>query len=247
MFHLLANYGSLAATANLEVPAISDQVIQITNSRHRPGKDMDLVCAYGVGDLLLRARLASPKTRAIKEPYIYPLGVGAANDTPLWPCDLRNHPFRLRANEEIIWEITNSGAGPTATYIFSILQAGFTPAPRGEIYTIRGTGTTTMTANAWTEVTVTWEAQLPVGRYAVIGGNFIGASARAFQVIFEDQFYRPGGFGIEAEGTPGWEGQMKGGLGLWGEFETTVYPRIMGFCDSADTAETVYLEVIKIR
>lgn len=246
MFHLAANFVALANTANTEVPALEDDVLVRRQSRHTPVEDLRLFAAYSSAVTLLRTRLASPSVRGVTPAFITPVGVALLPPTDPNFMDLRDNPFLLRRDESVIYESTDSAAGPNNHYIISWLSPRLTPAPVGDVYTVRGTSTTAAVASTWTTITVTWDTDLPQGMYSVIGGLCFATNQIAFQVIFNGQYYRPGGLGGASAGIrPPWP-QLMGGFGEWGRFRSLDYPGIRVLNDGTDNAHTVFLQCVKV-
>lgn len=246
MFHLAANFVAIANVANTEVPALNDDVFTLRSSRLVPTEDLYLGAVFSSAVTLLRTRINSPNVRRISPAFIVP------TDTTLLPktdpnfMDMRSNPLLLKRDEALIYESTDSAAGPNNHYIISWLLRDRQPAPVGDIYTIRGTSTTAGVASTWTTITVTWDNDLPVGDYVVIGGSFISATAVAFSVMFDGQTYRPGGLaGADAGVRPPWP-QYNGGFGAWGKFRSLSFPGIRVLDNATGNAHTVYLNCVKV-
>lgn len=246
-FHLTANFVALANVANTDVPALNDDVLYRQNSHFVPDVDCDLMAAYASAVTLTAARLNNPKTRQITPAYLVPIGTTLLPITRPQVVDYRMRPFRLRAQEEIVWEATDSAAGPNNLYLINWLGFGNSPAPNGDIYGLRGTSTTAAVASTWTTVDVAWQNTLPAGEYSVIGASYTATNAVAFSLIFYDQFWRPGGLGKAAAGIAEWEPQLWGGLGEWGRFTTITLPRLRVLNDSTDNAHTFILNCVRLR
>ena len=247
MFHLAANFGSLANVANTDVPALNDGILSIRNGHHVPAEDLQLVASLPLGALLVRARINNPYLQAIAQPYLLPVQRTALPNTIRSLADYRKHPIPYRNSEEIQYQITNSGAGPTNTYIISALKRSDNPAPTGQPYMLQGTSTTAAVASTWTPVSMTWNFNLPAGLYSVIGGVYYANNAVAFQVTFDGMYYRPGGIGYATEGIEPWMPQLTGGFGEWGQFNTISLPRITVLNDSTDASHTIYLNCVRLR
>jgi hypothetical protein len=119
--------------------------------------------------------------------------------------------------------------------------------PPGNVYTIRGTGVATLGATAWTNINpITWQNTLPNGLYAVVGGAFQSATCLAGRVIFENTPYRPGAVGQQL--ITDWTNDIfrNGGLGVWGQFHNYAMPQVEFLASAADTAQTVFLDLVKI-
>lgn len=246
MFHLAANFVALTNAANLDVPALNDDVLQVQNGHHIPSKDVNLAAVYAGATTLLRTRINSPKVRQISPSFLSSVNAALLPPTDPNIVDMTDSPFVLRGQEEIVFESTGSAAGPNNHYIISWHQVAFEPAPRGDIYTIRGTSTTAAVASTWTTVAVAWDIQLPAGRYAVIGGTYFATNAVAFSLIFDNQYWRPGGLGGATPDVRPWTKQIKGGLGKWGEFNTVTLPRVRVLNDSTDATHEFLLDIVRI-
>lgn len=246
MFHLLANFVAIDATVNMDVPALNDGIMNIQNGHHIPPEDLQLVAAYSSAVTLLRTQLNNPRTRQVTPSQLDPVGntLLPANNPPI--AMFLDNPFTLRAQEEIVYQSTDSAAGPNNHYIVTWLRRMNVVSPTGDIFTLRGVGATTVVASTWTPATVTWDQQLPAGRYACVGGKVVSATGIAFQLTFDNQFWRPGGLAVVGAGTREPAFQRRGGLGVWGYFNTVTMPRLTMLCNAADTAQTVYLDLIKI-
>jgi hypothetical protein len=135
-------------------------------------------------------------------------------------------------------------------YVLVALGPATQPAvPGGQLRIIRATGTTTLTPNAWTTVAVTPEQSIEPGTYELIGFIAISANAIAARAIITGQVWRPG--------LPALNGSEAAALDFnrvplqelmfepMGTFDHQNFPQFQFFAAAADTAETVYLYVIK--
>lgn len=246
MFHLATNFGSLDNTANVQVNALQDDVITIANNLHTPAEEYEMFARVALGALLIRARDVTPSIQQVLNSYMAPIIPAAIAPQDALIETFGDFPIRRKVYEPITYQITNSGAGPTATYVFSWLRKSFTPAPRGQIFTMRGASTTAAVANTWTTVATTWEPQLQSGLYAVIGGSYAGVAGIAFSCIFQNQFLRPGGLGATLEGTMPLPMQRRGGMGLWGTFPISSYPIMRVLNGTTTAAHTFYLDLVRL-
>lgn len=246
MFHLAANFVALANVANTEVPALQDDVLQLRSARHTPSEDLFLFGGYASAVTLVRSRLNAPTTRLVAPSFLIPVQTTLLPPTDPNFMDVRQNPFRLKKDEGIIWESTDSAAGPNNHYILSVLSPRLDPAPVGDMYTIRGTSTTAAVASTWTTITVTWDSDLPQGIYAVVGGMYIATNAIAFSCIFEGQYWRPGGLGSANAGVRPYAAFLKGGFGKWGQFRSLNPPGIRVLNDGTDAVHTLFLDVVKV-
>lgn len=245
-YHLAAYTEAIDATANNDVAALNDGIMAIANGHFLPQFNYQLLFAYAGSVTLDRARLNSPSYRQITLPFIIPVNVAALPATPPRLADYRQYPFHVRGLEELAMEAT---AGPVGTERFNGLiglSDGMSPTPPGNVFTLRGTGTTAVVANTWTQVPITWADALEEGRYACVGLSAISTTAIAARLTFENQFLRPGCVGQATVADFNHEVFRKGRLGEWGRFRSTRMPLVEWLANAADAVETVYMDLIKV-
>lgn len=245
--HVAAYTGNVAVVAETELSAVTDNYFVIQNNHFLPQRDMPLLFALIAGLNLSRGRINTPSLGVVASPNIYPLSGAAAPGSPPRFADYVNTPLLFRALEEIQLFTTQPAA--VAQQNFGILgfSMGAEPAPGGNIFTIRGTATGALTANAWTNVgTVTWQNVLPSGVYAVVGAMFESAGALAGRLILENTAYRPGGLGVQSVNDVESDLFRRGGLGVWGRFHNYAMPQVEMLSASADASETIALDIVKV-
>lgn len=241
-----------AATDNDEA-AIGGIGDYVQNGHHVLARDGRLMAAISMGISSSRVRIDAPALRMN----------GAQLD--LWPferaaipseysniCDMRaDSPF-LSKEEEII--IKHSGNGTTGTNenwtTILFIGDGNLAVPQGNTLQLQLTGTTTLVANAWTNVNLTPSETLRQGVYEIIGLAAYSAGGQAARLRFQGA--------PEAAWTPGcvcsntnlgvvpsfmfWNG----GMGSFGRYQPTAPPSIEFLSNSADTAETVWMRLLRI-
>jgi hypothetical protein len=226
---------------------VTDDIVAIRNGRFFPTRNYDLVYSYQGTAQEGRVRLITPSFRQVSTPWLVPLNLGVEPGSDPSVADYRSNPLTLRGLEEVEAEATNTDAVAAADYVVvEGWQLSYEPMPAGDIWTMRGTGTTTVTADNWTTVAITWQDMLPVGRYVVVGGHFVSTTGIAWRIIFEDQTARPGGLCVDSSTEMTHPMFRWGGLGVWGHFDSNRMPLIQAFCDAADTAQTIYLDFVRI-
>jgi hypothetical protein len=162
-------------------------------------------------------------------------------------ANLREDPLKLKALEEIQILHTHTAVGAEVNYAMLGLMIQDIPQPAGNVYTIRGTGAATLTANAWTNIgTITWTNNLPNGVYAIVGGTFFSATCLAGRFAIEGFPWRPGGLGLQALGNQTDTLFRYGRLGVWGTFHNYAMPQCEFFATAADTSEEVTMDIVKI-
>lgn len=246
-FHLLAYEESIDNTANVDLDAITDDIITIQNSHFFPSVDLQLQWASAMAATLDRCRIQTPTLRQITPPFIRPIiaaAIPADNDEP---ADYIDNPFRLPRLEEIALEATSAVAmGSEQCLAFLGVTAGMQQAPVGNVYTMRGVSTTASVALTWTTLTTTWADTLPDGRYAVVGLYVRGATNAAARIIFEEQQWRPGCLTVAAIGSRSSSMFRKGRLGTWGLFNSWAFPQIQVLNTAAVSDFNMYLDLVRV-
>jgi hypothetical protein len=246
-FHTLAWRLSLADVTATDVTPVQDSIMTIQNGHFVPQTDHMLLYASYQAAGATRARLISPTLRQVTTPWIRPTAVAIVQGVEAHVADYRGNPLRLRMLEELQYEAlqTTGGAG-VVVGIAGIQRTPSAPAPGGDTFTMRGTATTTLVAGTWTQGAVTWQDSLPTGKYACVGLQYVGATALAARLIFEEQVPRPGCIAAGLVTSQQHEMFAKGGLGVWGIFDSNRMPNVEFLANAADTAEEVYLDFIRV-
>lgn len=249
MFHLAAYTSTaLANTANTDIAALFDGILTIQNSHFILNQDMQLQLAAAMSVSLVRARLNSGTLRQINPSYVRPVSVATLPPTDPNVMDLRANPLTLSGREELQVEATSTQTGTEVfTALLALSPGPLQPAPRGNIIIARATSTTAAVANSWTQVAVTLETGLPVGEYAIVGGEYHATNAIAFRLTLDNQYWRPGFQGHATTGLRPHFAQLWGGLGEWGRFTNFSLPRFEVLNNSTDNSHTFYLHLIKTR
>lgn len=219
----------------------------IQNGHYVPQFDQFLLYAYFGAATPNRARLISPAFRQLSTPWIRPVNTDIVPGHRPGIADYRMNPLRIRALEELQLEgMQTTGGAAVVAAIAGITRNPVMSAPNGDIITMRGTGTTTAVAGGWTNCAVTWQDTLPTGTYAVVGLNFVGATALSARLIFEEQVERPGCLGCSGADLTPPEMFLNGGLGVWGRFNANRMPNVEILCNAADTAQEFYLAFVRV-
>jgi hypothetical protein len=246
-FHCAMFEATLGAGAqtDTDLAAANDNIIFIQNNHFIPQTDASIVWASTFGASVSRAKFQSPKIRQTNTAYIRPMN---QNLSPVSNQNIMLLPAgRLvaRGLEELSCLVSDTAGGVVQSVAFGLL-ANYIPPPIGDVYNFRATGTTAATPNVWTAAPLTFEVTPPVGTYAVIGAECISATARAFRLIFDGMYYRPGFVGIPNVQARLQQNSYYGMFGVWGYFRTTNLPRLEVFCGAADAAQEVYLECVRV-
>jgi len=252
-FHLAGYTESQDSATLVNVAALADDLLTVVgdniripaSSPERPAMNF-LAAAYALGPNVTQARLVAPSLERLTRFQIAPIDVNAEPTYPLTISELWANPKALDPDENMQAQAAEDGAGATRATLLIWLADGPIQPITGEIFTTRVTGTTTLVANAWTRGTIVLDEELPVGRYALVGAFFVAAGLQAFRFRPIGSPYAPGAVGADAIGDSGHSRFRKGGLGAWFEFTHNVLPSLEYLSNSADTAETGWLDLIKV-
>lgn len=248
MHHTIAWRVSAADATAVDITPVPDTLMLVQNAHFVPQYDYFVQYVYAGAAGLQRARLITPTFRQITTPWVRPIQLSIVPLDEPNMADYRDRPLRIRALEEIQFEAQQTTGGAAVIVgVAGITKGPIMPAPQGDIYTMRGTGTTTLTAGAWTLATITWQDTLPAGSYACVGFEYIGTTALSARLVFEEQWERPGTLGAGLVSSSGLPIFRKGGLGIWGRFNANRMPNVECLANAADTAEEVYLDLIRIQ
>jgi hypothetical protein len=248
MHHTLAFEGAVGQTADTDIAAVFDGIIPVDASNHfLPQTSLSLIYAFASALHLSRGKFSSPVFRQIANPAIRPINVALLPVDLIPIADYLANPVQLPPQAPLQYLATSTLAcGTEVTYcVLGVLQQYLQPAV-GNIITLRATGTTTAVAKSWTYCALTFDQTIIQGTYQVIGAEVISTTGVAFRLTIDNQYYRPGGIAgaTDAIRTP--PQQRKGGWGVWGQFQNTSPPRLEVLCNAADTAQEIYMDVIKI-
>ena len=241
------------AGAFVGMAALQDDRLQTTGDNLRvPPLNRVLMVAGGADNAAAaRIRLDSPTLDAETRPEIVPLNQATGDVEPGSPqaiAKMLANPWTLGVDEQLRADInSNPGAAASQWALLWFADGPVTPITGQRIQTVRGTGTTTVTAQAWSSVNITLDEELTPGNYQVVGMRAEGATCVAARLIFRTgDFWRPGTLGCDSPADLQDPVFRNGGLGVWGEFPFTQLPAAEFLCNAADTAQTVYLDLIKV-
>lgn len=202
---------------------------------------------WAAGSDITQAQISSPSLREKLLLDVMPLNDGADEPLDPPPIDIRMPSgIQLVPSEGLRALVAEDAAGADAEYILAMLFDSIDAVPPGEIMTVRATSATTVTANAWSLCVLTFSQQLEAGRYAVVGMRAEGATALAARLVFPGSGYRPGCLGTDTAADVGLKIFRHGALGSWGEFEHTFPPQVEMLCTAGDTAQVVWLDLVKV-
>jgi len=197
------------------------------------------------GGTLTHARLATPSLRALVENQISPIEAGVEPASPPAWIDYSNTPITLVPTEALNLEASVTGAGDVVGIL--MLSDGAIPSVAGKIITVQATSGTTLTPFGWTNGRLNFTQTLPAGRYNVVGMRAMSAGLIAARLVIPGYAWRPGCLGVDTMSKVTEKIFRHGKLGIWGSFTHNQPPTIDFLSSSADTSETVELDLIKIE
>lgn len=249
--HTLAWSVSAADATDTDITPITDGIVQIQNAHFVLPMNMQLYYMAVMSTGITRAQLSSPTIRQfVSAMELAPLIAGLVPPTNPNIVEWFDNPFTLRGQEEIVLNASQTTGGAVVITGFAHIANERTPIPAGDRYFLRATSTTAAVALSWTQIALTYQGQLPVGQYAVVNAVHGSATGKGFRMIFDNQYWRPGGlsrtaatFGVMREN----DIYRMNGMGEWGRFNTISLPRMEVFCTTTDNAHTVLLEVVRTQ
>lgn len=249
MVFTLVGYSQSLDTAGVltALDGLPDQHVRVELKNIIVPREMNhLAGALAVGATITGAQLESPTLRRTVLLDLAPINVGVEPVSPTPLARLFGIPIPLDEDEALRALAAEGAAGAERETVVVWLADGPLSPVDGEVYTVRATGTTTLVGYAWTNVPLTFAQVLPAGRYQVVGMRAESAGCIAARCVFVGGVWRPGCVGYDAIGDHEDVIFRRGMLGVWGEFSHTQPPSVEFLSISTDTAEVVYLDVIRI-
>lgn len=251
MYHLAAYYKDITTATLMELEEVPDGIFASTNKHLQPPADAQLIWAYAAGSALERVQIETPFLRQVVSPWIRPIAnslVPISLPEVAWYLDTT---FRFRALEEIIVRGYQASGGNDDTVVLLAIGDSLQPVPGGMYYTLRGTVAPAYTAFVWNLIPpsdITWDVQLPQGRYALCGIDAIASEGIGLRTTFDGQFYRPGVLTSAALVDLHDPKFTDHRVGKFGEFPQTNFPRFELFPSATNAAGDleIYMQLVKV-
>jgi len=200
-----------------------------------------------MGANFTQGQIGSPSLRSQLYVDVEPADVADEPGTPPAVHMFPGSPIRLDVNEGLRTYMAEDNAAASRVSAFLWLSTGVISPVTGTIYTVRAVGATTLVANAWTNGAIVFAQTLRAGRYQVVGARVQSAGLRNARLVFPGQAtYRPGVAGCDADGDIEFPLFRRGGLGVFGDFDSRLQPTVDYCSASADTAEVIHLDLIPL-
>ena len=243
-------YHSTAARSGLTiVNALADQSYNIIGNRFQVNSQFSkFAAAYAGGAVARNALLTAPSLRKYAPVNIAPLDSAAVPSAPT-PFEYLGfyNPLPITTGDQLEADFDNENTSEYDTVLVWFEKNARMPV-KGEIFTVRGLGSTTLTAHAWTLLPFVLDNSLEEGIYAIVGMAVHTAHCIAARLVFPGvaNSVRPGCIGQQADNAIMPKVFRYGRLGVWGLFDAAVQPQLEVLSTTADTAEIVWLDLVKL-
>lgn len=246
MHHLLAFAGSVAQNAVLaNVPAIVDQyATQFNSTTYTVPRTMRILRSYAMGDAISQVRFDSPLLRMIGPPQIQPIDV-AVEPSTLPPVNKYDkNAMLLVQNDPLGMLASRAGSGAANVYVLHWLSDVIPPQVNGPTIAIRAAFTATLTVNSWVAASLTFDQQLPPGKFRIVGMSAVCGDLLAARLNLPNTPERPGCLAQDLDSQWDWEWFRRGNFGDYGEFESYSPPTVelLGHTAGAETG-FIWLDV----
>ena len=230
------------------IDALPDPHVRVEDNNIIVPADLPFLGAVcGIGADMTAVRLESPSLRRVSLLDLAQINVAAEPSSPALFDNRFDVPLMLDAYEPLRALVSNgASSGTTRVTVLAWLTDGVLSQVRGEVYTIQATSATTLAAYTWTNGALTFAQVLPSGRYQVVGMAARSAGLLAARLVFVGGKWRPGCLGSDSATDVTPEAFRRGRLGVWGEFSHDAPPTVDFLSVSADTSETVWLDIVKV-
>lgn len=251
MFHMLAFGGSQPFGVNNQIlPAIPDAYFTIQSNAFQIPQNLYLKAIAAMGINVIASRVNTPSLRLRGFPHVMPFIAAVQAPTNPNVMDFRDYPLVLRMEENFELDTSDGGAAnsvDTGLAIVSPDAADFN-VNVPDLRWVRATfASITAVVNRWSgPAAFNFEDTLEGGVYNIYGLECNSANLIAARLILQNQYWRPGTVGMAAKGLRSHE-MFRGGLGLWGQFNTYSVPQIevLETTAGADTTLEAYLLIAK--
>lgn len=246
VFHLAAFDESQDTATLANVATVADTILRTNGDDLYVDRTLSqIIGIYALGATIARAQLRSPSMLNYWYYEISGLDLSAEPSSPQIFHDLRFTPLQLAPTEALNAQIAEAAAGAEREIVLVWFSDGPITPVEADVRTLRFTASATLTANAWTNVQLTADQQMPAGEYEIVGMRAEAAGCIAARLVFRDNPYRPGVAGVDAQSDIQFPGFRRGGMGSFGRFFHDALPSVDFLSISADTAEVVYLDLIQ--
>jgi hypothetical protein len=244
-YHVVVYSANTNTQTNYDSVPATDPLISIQNGHYFPHIVLYMYGGWLGGVNLTAVTLVTPRSRMIVPPRLTPIQAAVIPPDRPHIFDRRNNPFTLNAVEEVSIQMTIGGTANAYNFAVLFWGTSLDPVPQGDLYTLHGTSSTTVTANAWTQIPITWDQTIPAGTYTVISSQHQSSNALCHRFFFKDQILRPGFLSLSSVTNISDPTYYYGAWGTLGTFNTTAYPTIEAFCNGADSSHDLMTTIVR--
>lgn len=191
MQHLIAFAASVLSSGTFQaITPVPDPTVFINGTLlNVPDKLNQVLAAFALtkaNSAGTKAQLQSPSLRAMFFPTIAPLNLATTFEGMVNFFDLGDNPIQLVTNEGLQFFNDGGGNGTTAQDVYGIVILGdskVAPA-NGKIYTMRATAAVALAARTFVNGALTFDQNLPVGNYDIVGMRARGTGLVAARLVF---------------------------------------------------------------
>ena len=231
---------NVAALVDPHVRVVGDDIVVPSGLPYVGG-------VYAIGADITRAQLVSPSIRRRYPLEVTPIEIATEPSDPVKYTPFFASPIGLDEDEALNFQAAeNNAAAGRCTGVVWLCDGATSPISGSEMFSIRATNASTLVAFAWTNGALTFGDTLPAGTYAVVGMRSSSVGLIAARLVFSQYPWRPGCIGSDTLGELGVPIFRMGGLGIWGEFQHNTPPTVDFLSISADTSQTVDLDLVLI-
>ncbi len=246
-FTLVAYAEAQDSAALVNVAAVPDPHVSVFGDDITvPAAMSQLAAVAAIGLNITRAQVRSPSILGVFPFEVSPISVAAEPLSPTPFPEFFRNPISLDPAEALNFQAAEDGAGAIQSNGLIWLTDGSVNPMPGEIFTIRGTGTTTVGTFVWANCPIILDENLPAGTYAVVGMRAESTTCLAARLVFVGGTWRPGVIGYDAVSDLEDPIFRFGQLGNWGEFRHDQAPTADFLCTAADAAQTIFLDLIRL-
>ena len=228
MHHTIAFVQEPAVTTEENIAGVSDDSMRVSGDDIFVGRLNQIVAMFGGGHSLQTLRLAAPSLRRFFLPYIHPyLSLAADAYWGARPIDMGQNPIPLMTNEALnaLAHVSEVHSDVDNFCGVSLADGPLKPV-HGDIRTMVIEASITATQKTWVSADLTLPADLPVGRYAVVGAQCRTNYTGVFRLIPIGEDFRPGGMVDAGNDDIDCISQRFGNMGAWCEFDQLTPPKI---------------------
>lgn len=250
MFTVLSYAQSVLSSGTVQsIDAVSDQSAKV-NGKFAYIPKLNQMVAYGgaFSSAVSESYFRAPSLRRIANLY-----VGEMNNSQIGAKVgqryLLSSPIALDPSEGLEFLSDGGGDGTTPQQVtaYVVLADGVIAPVNGEIFTIKATASIASVAGAWSNGSISFAQSLPVGHYQIVGARCESPSGVAFRFVPIGAANRPGGVCMPGDGIEAPRELRMGRMGVWTEFDTETPPSLDILTSGSDTAQTLYIDLIRTK